>query len=164
MKKVNKVQTLSYIETEEEAEARKLIEEQLGFPAPRVTGYHIVVKIYVRQEDIHSFTDENTGEVKSIYLPEIVTGKDKFTSCSALVIAVGPHAYTGRRFEEHWFIRFCRLFFNKWMNPNRKFPWCKVGDKVHFARYGAMRINVKDHEDFEFWIIMDKDVLCVEET
>lgn len=41
-------------------------------------------------------------------------------------------------------------------------PWCKVGDKVHFSRYGAQRIGVKDSEDFEYWILNDKDVLAVE--
>lgn len=40
--------------------------------------------------------------------------------------------------------------------------WCKIGDKVHFSRYGAQRIGVKDSEEFEFWILNDKDVLAVE--
>lgn len=41
-------------------------------------------------------------------------------------------------------------------------PWVKVGDKIHFSRYGAQRIGVKDSEEFEFWILQDKDVLAVE--
>ncbi len=40
--------------------------------------------------------------------------------------------------------------------------WCKIGDKVHFSRYGAQRIGVKESDEFEFWILNDKDVLAVE--
>jgi len=42
-------------------------------------------------------------------------------------------------------------------------PWCKIGDKIHFSRYGAQRIGVKEATDFEFWILNDKDVLAIEE-
>lgn len=41
-------------------------------------------------------------------------------------------------------------------------PWCKEGDKVHFSRYGAQRIGVKDSDEFEYWILNDKDVLAIE--
>lgn len=42
-------------------------------------------------------------------------------------------------------------------------PWCKVGDKVHFQRYGAVRLAAKEeHPDTEFWVINDVDVLVVD--
>lgn len=46
-------------------------------------------------------------------------------------------------------------------------PWVQVGDQVHFSRYGAMRIGAKTKEaeakaDFEFWVLMDKDILLIE--
>lgn len=44
-------------------------------------------------------------------------------------------------------------------------PWVKVGDTVHFSRYGAMRINTKnDDDEFEYWVLMDKDILVIEEA
>ena len=42
--------------------------------------------------------------------------------------------------------------------------WVKVGDKVHFSRHGAQRIGTKDDDDFEHWILMDKDILAIEEV
>lgn len=39
--------------------------------------------------------------------------------------------------------------------------WVKVGDRIHFCRYGAMRLAHPD-EDFEYWVIMDKDILVIE--
>jgi co-chaperonin GroES (HSP10) len=41
-------------------------------------------------------------------------------------------------------------------------PWVNIGDMVHFNRYGAVRINHKESEDIEYWVIMDKDLMCIE--
>lgn len=38
----------------------------------------------------------------------------------------------------------------------------KIGDIVHFQRYGAVRVGVKDHNEMEHWILCGKDVLCIE--
>jgi hypothetical protein len=42
--------------------------------------------------------------------------------------------------------------------------WCGIGDKVHFARYGAIRLAGDKEAEVEHWVINDKDVLVVEET
>lgn len=42
--------------------------------------------------------------------------------------------------------------------------WCEVGDKVIFSKYGASRIAntyVSKEDEFEYWILMDKDVMLV---
>lgn len=39
---------------------------------------------------------------------------------------------------------------------------CKVGDKVHFSRYGAIRLMDEQDQEFEYWVLMDKDILALE--
>jgi co-chaperonin GroES (HSP10) len=114
----------SFIEDHEEQEAKEFIEKHLGFPAPRMAGYHMAVKIYVRPEDIHTFVDENTGETKSIYLPHTVTAHDKYRSCTALIVSMGPEAYKHERFKESG-------------------PWCKVGDWVVIPRNEGTQVNYR---------------------
>ncbi len=38
----------------------------------------------------------------------------------------------------------------------------KIGDKVHFQRYGAIRLNFKDKDADEFWVVEDKDLFAVD--
>lgn len=38
----------------------------------------------------------------------------------------------------------------------------KIGDKVHFQRYGAVRLNAKKHVDEEYWVVEDKDLFAIE--
>lgn len=133
---------LSFIEKHEEAEAKQYIEKLLGFEAPRVSAYHMAVKIFVRPEETQEITKDN-GEKIRIYLPSIVTAHDKYRNCVALVVSQGPEAYQHKRFRENIFIRFLRKFFNKWMPPQRKKPWCKVGDWVIMARNAGPQINYR---------------------
>lgn len=94
---------LSYI-GESENEAKDFIEQHLGFPAPRMTGYHMAVKIYVRPEECKEITDD-AGVKKSIYLPEVVTSQDKWRNCTALVVSQGNECYkTGRFAAEKGFM------------------------------------------------------------
>lgn len=43
-----------------------------------------------------------------------------------------------------------------------KVPWVKVGDKVVFQRYGALRVGTKDSPDYEYWVINDIDLQVIE--
>ena len=43
---------LSFIEPEERSQARRLIEDSLGFSWPALKGREIAVKLWVREEDI----------------------------------------------------------------------------------------------------------------
>jgi len=38
----------------------------------------------------------------------------------------------------------------------------KLGDKVHFQRYGAVRLNFKEKEVDEYWVVEDKDLFAVD--
>ncbi len=38
----------------------------------------------------------------------------------------------------------------------------KVGDKVVFLRYGAQTLPTKKEDEYEYWIINGKDILCIE--
>lgn len=141
--KIDRFKT-SFVEDCEVEEAKKIITEQLGFEPPRACGYHMAVKIFVRPEDVHEFTDEH-GNKKSIYLPAMSTAQDKFRSCVALVLNQGPECYTGKRFKENPLIRFFRItgLFKSWLGPIRKRPWCKVGDWVVIARNAGPQVNYR---------------------
>lgn len=42
-------------------------------------------------------------------------------------------------------------------------PWIKIGDSVHFQRYGAVRLASSDSDAAEeYWVINDKDILVIE--
>jgi hypothetical protein len=125
-------EVFSYIEKHEEQTAKDFIEEQLGFEAPRVCGYHMTVKLYIRPDEYEVVTDE--GGKKRIVLPSIVTAMDKYKSCTALVLSQGPECYKGKRFEEPWYKKLLRIFFEPIMKPCIKVPWCKPGDWIVFPR------------------------------
>ena len=131
---------LSYIEDYEEDEAIKQIEDLLGFERPRVAGYYMTVKLYIRPEEIVTFTDDK-GVTKSLYMPDQVSAHDKYKSIVGLVIAQGPECYRGPRWEESLITRCTRKLFNRFMSPRRKFPYCKIGDWVRFPRNEGMQYN-----------------------
>ena len=138
--KVNK-SMYSFIDDNEEQEAKELIEKHLGFPAPRATGYYMAVKIYLRPEEIATVVDEVTGKTKSIYLPESVTANDKYRNCTALVVSQGSECYKGKRFKNSG-------------------PWCKIGDWIAIPRNEGTQLN---YRGIPMQFIPDDRVLCVVE-
>lgn len=134
---------LSFIEDYEVDVAKKLIEEHLGFEAPRVAGPFMAVKIFVRSNELSSFIDPETKEKKVFYLPESSTAHDKFRNCVGLVLSQGPEVYKGSRFQENWAIRFLRIFFNKIMPKCTKVAWSRVGDWVVIPRHEGVQVNYR---------------------
>ena len=41
--------------------------------------------------------------------------------------------------------------------------WVEVGQTIHFSRYGAIRLASEEDDEFEFWVLMDKDPLVIEQ-
>lgn len=129
---------LSYIEPQEINEAKDFIQKHLAIASgiqdieiPRPTGYHMAVMLYIREEDVHQIKDENgnaiigaDGKPLCIAIPSTVRANDKWTSCTALVVAQGPECYKGARFE-------------------RSGPWCNVGDWVIIPRNEGVQINYR---------------------
>lgn len=122
---------LSFIEDTEVETANKFIEEHLGFEPPRTTGWHMAVKLYVREKDVHQIKDDEGNPIlgsngKPIYieLPESVRAHDKYRSCTALVVSQGPDCYKDERYKEAG-------------------PWCKVGDWVVIPRNEGTQINYR---------------------
>jgi hypothetical protein len=128
---------LSFIEPYEESEAIRQIEELLGFERPRPTGYHIAVKIYVRDEDCGKLFDKD-GKETLIYAPPKVSAHDKFRNCSALVLSLGDDAYRDRKFLSG--------------------PWVRVGDWVVIARNGGPQVN---YRGVPVTFIPDDNIYCV---
>lgn len=104
----------SFIEPFEEEEAKNFIKEQLGYEPPRPCGYQVLVKLYIRPEEIKSITRED-GTVVQLYAPDTVRHEDRYISMCALVLALGPDCYKGERFQHSGL-------------------WCKVGDWVIIPR------------------------------
>lgn len=142
------VANLSRIEPHEEAEAQAFVDnhltEILGSPFTfKAAGYMVALKIYVRPEEISTVTRDDGTKV-SILRP-MTHDKDRFHSCSALVISVGPQAYKGRNAD-----------------GSDKFPegpWCKVGDWVAIPRFESFQIMYKGK--FAMALIPDDKVLGI---
>ena len=51
-----------------------------------------------------------------------------------------------------------------WADVGKGAPWCKVGDRVVYAKYGGKIVEDPDIEDEEarkFVVINDQDVICL---
>lgn len=135
----------SFIEPYEEKEAYDFIKEQLGFEPPRPCGYMILVKLYVRPEELKSIRDKDGREVK-LYLPDTSRAYDPFNTMAALVLAMGPEAYKHERFKESG-------------------PLCKIGDWVVIPRHEGTQILYNEHpvfiipDDRIFMVIPDPSVI-----
>lgn len=126
---------MSYIEEHEEEDAKRIIRESViseknpeGFDFPPPGGFQMMVKIYVRPEDMKEITTED-GRKIALYLPETVRVEDKFRNCSGLVVAMGPDCYVGK--DSH---------------GNDRYPsgaWCKVGDFICFPRNVGTQISYR---------------------
>lgn len=138
----------SFIEPHEEKEAIDFVESQLGFKAPRVCGYYMALKVFVRSNKFKPLVNEDgspvllsNGEQAVIELPDMVTAHDKHKSYVGLVVAQGSECYTGERFKHG--------------------PWCKVGDWVVFGRHDGPHFLYKD---IPFAMIPDDKVYMVIEN
>lgn len=129
---------LGFVEAHEEQEAINFVNEKLGFEAPRPCGYQMVIKIFVRDEELKEITNDK-GEKITLYLPESVRTEDKYRSCTGLVMAQGPDCYQGERFEKSG-------------------PWCRVGDWVVYPRHEGHQVNYKN---VPIHIINDDRILMV---
>lgn len=113
----------SYIEDFEEIDAKKIVEESLGFPAMKAFSKKLVVKIYVRPDEISTVTT-NDGKKISLYMPETISAHDKYRSCIALVMDVAKDCYMGEKYQDSG-------------------PYCKVGDWVVIPRNVGVQENYR---------------------
>jgi co-chaperonin GroES (HSP10) len=144
---------LSFIEDHEVDEAKAFVKQRLaimsGIPDIemfRATGYHMVVMLYIREEDVHQIKDDQgnaiigaDGKPLHIAIPSSVRANDKWMSCTALVVEQGPDCYNSPRFEKTG-------------------PWCKVGDWVIIPRNEGTQIN---YRGIHMQIIPDDRVIGV---
>lgn len=107
----------------------------------KVCGPRLLVKV-------HRFSEnkDNTYEGTSILMAEQVKTQETTSQSIGEVVQLGDMAYQRK---------------DAGCDGT---PWVKVGDTVHFSRYGAMRINIKSSEEHEYWVLMDKDILVIEEA
>jgi hypothetical protein len=132
MKESGPVSSLSFIEPHEEAEAKRLINDQFvaltGKPYDmRVAGYLVAVKLYIRPEELKVETKD--GNLKTLYMPQSVLTEDKYQSVSGVVVGIGPQAYKGV------------LADGSPKYPEG--PWCKIGDIVLLPRFESMSISFR---------------------
>jgi co-chaperonin GroES (HSP10) len=129
---------MSKIEAHEEAEARKLINEQFveitGKPMDmNPAGYYLALRLWVPPEKII------TSNGVELFMPDTFRDERKYTSAVALVCAIGADAYSGDRFEKTG-------------------PWCKVGDWVIFPRYEG---NAMSYRGVPMVLLPDDRILAV---
>ena len=99
---------------------------------PRPTGWRILVLPFKM--------DEKTKGGLIMY--ESTLEKQQVGSQVGNVLAMGPEAYSGKRFENSG-------------------PWCEVGNWVVFARYAGSRIQI---EGGEVRLLNDDEVLATVEN
>lgn len=83
---------------------------------------------------------DQTFEGSSILMPETQQHQATVNQCTGEVVQLGSTAYSEGD------------------------PWVKPGDFIHFTRYGAIRLHlIEDDPDFEYWVLMAKDPLVIEQ-
>ena len=118
---------LSFIEDHEIGSARAIVRESFKLASGgrdlnyRVVGYKLLVKIYVRPEELKTIQLDD-GTTRTLYLPDTVRAEDKFQSVVGLVMDAGPDAYA-----------------DKQQFPA---PWCRIGDWVTFDRGNCKRVTI----------------------
>jgi co-chaperonin GroES (HSP10) len=105
----------------------------------QVVGNRVLVRVKK-----YSVKKDSTFEGTSILMPEDKSDWETANQTIGEIVQVGNDAYK-----------------SKSLCPSGE-PWVKPGDKIHFSRYGAMRINTKSSEDYEYWVLMDRDILVIE--
>lgn len=110
----------------------------------RVVGPRVLIRV----KKYNAKKDE-TFEGFSILMPEDMTEKETTTQTQGEVISIGECAFSGHPFK---------------LREKDGHCWANIGDIVKFSQYGAQRLDTKDNEDYEFWVINDKDILAVVET
>jgi co-chaperonin GroES (HSP10) len=115
---MNKMSQISFINEDEEEAAKKYVEEQLGFPRPRVFGWQMIVMLYTREDKRYI---NAKGEETLLVVPDTVGIEDRFRSCTALVVSMGQGCYKGEKFKDYG-------------------PTCKVGDWITFPRHEGTRV------------------------
>lgn len=146
---------ISFINKDEEAEARKFIEEEfLCNHAPRVTGIYMAVMIY----DGGNYHISREGERTDIYMPDSVRNRKRFENPVGRVVLQGLACYKGKDFQENLLMRGVRKVFGKWMSPTYKQPWCKVGEWIMYPRTEGLYVNFKGKP---MQIIRDDTVVMV---
>lgn len=97
-------------------------------------------RLLVRPEKIEDVDKSYAAAKKAgIYIPEMEERKEQLAVERGIVVSLGFTAF--KAFDDG-------------------VPWCKVGDKVAYNKYGGKLI--KDPEDQqEYLILNDDDVLCV---
>lgn len=78
---------LSYIEDNEIEEAKAFIAKQFDFELPYLLHDNVLVKLYIRPEEISTVLTSD-GRAVTLYWPEYVRAEDKFKSCAALVVDI----------------------------------------------------------------------------
>lgn len=107
----------------------------------KILGPRVLVKV-----KNYSFSKEETFEGTCIVMPEMQKEQETTWQTKGEVVQLGPTAY--KRNDS-----FCDGT-----------DWVKVGDIVHFNRYGNIRANASDkNAEYEYWVVMDKDILYIEE-
>ena len=107
----------------EERDLSKTEEHRL----PQPTGWRILILPF-------KMKDKTKG---GIYLGDATLERQQVGSNCGLVLAMGPHCYSGEKFPEG--------------------PWCKKGDWVIFARYAGSRILI---DGGEVRLLNDDEVLA----
>lgn len=78
----------SYITPQEREQARRYVEEHLGFSVPPLKGRDMAIKLWVREEDVIAGKDHNGQEIR-LCIPQTLRCDDPLHGCVGLVVGLG---------------------------------------------------------------------------
>lgn len=95
-------------------QVKKEIIDYLGFEPPRIAGYYVAIKIFIR---------DKVDDDSLIHLSESTKNNDKYSSLVGRVVSMGNECYPMER------------------NPGG--PKCRIGDWVCFKPNGGTPLNYR---------------------
>lgn len=102
--------------------------------SPKTPGFRVLVK-----PDTLEDIDPARARARALGIELPDNPRERVTVESGVVVQVGPTAFVEYGGE----------------------PWCKVGDKISYARHGGMFVKNPDNQDESWLVINDEDVVMV---
>lgn len=102
----------------------------------KIHGPRLLIKV-------QKFNSQSKFENSSLFMPDSTTDYETTNQTVAEVVKIGDLAFKSK---SYWTDGICPI---------------EVGEKIYFSKYGAQRVSLKNKtdQDYEYWIIMDKDVM-----
>ncbi len=102
--------------------------------------------VLIEVEKINKNIKKADGTASILVIADTSSERETTSQTVGKLVGIGPLAF---RFDDG--------------TPHASLESVKIGDKVHFQRYGAIRLHSQKEDDVEYWVINDKGLLALAE-